>query len=351
MAAGERPGRRPLRTWLAYIGLSSGLCFLVVESLPPLGTSGASGGATETGQRVLLRVSQPTTALADLKPETPEPPPEEPEVEPPDEGQIVDVPEPTEQVRPEESEYLAEFDRDVPEETRSEQFRINPEVRADVFSPEDRIQESELKDLEQDEPSTGAQIGNNRFDPDEHGEMAALPSPYSETNLEGLERPVPGGALAAELSGSPGNDLVREETSDALKLKTQTLPGAGYINRIKNLVSYYWSQNLDNLPDSVIFAKPQYTTVVDVVLDGNGSLESITVRAASGSAPLDNAVVKAFRVAGPFPNPPEQLISDEGRVVLPEMHWTVELGQARAPYMGVDPRAGVQFPGILKAPR
>ena len=71
----------------------------------------------------------------------------------------------------------------------------------------------------------------------------------------------------------------------------------------------------------------------------------------SGEAALDQAVVQAFRVAGPFPNPPEQLIAKDGRVYLEDMGFTVQVGGAmRAPYVGIDPRAGVQYPGILKAP-
>ena len=41
----------------------------------------------------------------------------------------------------------------------------------------------------------------------------------------------------------------------------------------------------------------------------------------------------------------------DGRVYLPDFSWTVEIGHARAPYMGVDPRGDVRFPGILKATR
>jgi len=89
--------------------------------------------------------------------------------------------------------------------------------------------------------------------------------------------------------------------------------------------------------------------MVEVVLDGDGALETIEVTRESGSSPLDFCVVDAFRIAGPFPNPPEQLIADDGRVYLPNFDFNVEIGHARSPYMGVDPRAGVQFPGILKA--
>jgi hypothetical protein len=56
-------------------------------------------------------------------------------------------------------------------------------------------------------------------------------------------------------------------------------------------------------------------------------------------------------LASPFPNPPEGLIQSDGRVYLPDMDFTVRFRIGRARYQGIDPRAGVQYPGILKSPR
>jgi TonB family protein len=94
-----------------------------------------------------------------------------------------------------------------------------------------------------------------------------------------------------------------------------------------------------------------YTTDVKSILNAHGALEYIEITRESGSPELDDAVVRAFRVAGPFPNPPAGLIEKDGRVYLPDMGFTVQLGVARARYEGIDPRAGIQFPGILKSPR
>jgi outer membrane biosynthesis protein TonB len=336
--------------WLAYLVVSGGILLCALKLLEPFIPVGQAHQADEVDMRQLMEVSilDQRSLVAIEEPKPPEEP-EEPEVDLA--GQLVDVPEPEIKEKPEEAEYLAEHDRVVPEEMRSPDFRINPEVLADQYSEEDQIKESEYEDLDQTEPSTGAQIGNNRFDLEEDGAMAALPSPFTQTNLDGVEQPVPGGSTNESLAGSPNNDLVVEEVGAALQLNTKELIGASYINRIRRLVNYYWKQNLDNLPSSVLFIKPRYTTVIDVVLDGNGAVEKLAIILESGSSPLDNAVVLAFEIAGPFPNPPEQLIEEDGRVILPEMHWTVDIGHARAPYIGVDPRQGVQFPGILKAPR
>jgi TonB family protein len=273
----------------------------------------------------------------------------EPEEEPEFNGQIVDTPPDPDQEEPEESDYLAETNRRVEEETRTQEYRINPEVLAESFSQDDQLQFEDVEDLNIDEPSTGAQVGNDRFDPSENGRLANLPSPFTRTNKDGLQQPTVASSTEANRAGAPNNDLLNEQIGDAVRLNTREFLYAGYINRIRRLVSFYWKQNVDNIPRSEPLVKPQYTTVVNVVLDSNGSLESITIATESGSDVIDNCIVDAFRIAGPFPNPPEQLISNDGRVHLPEFGFTLEIGAARAPFIGVDPRSGVRFPGILKS--
>jgi TonB family protein len=151
------------------------------------------------------------------------------------------------------------------------------------------------------------------------------------------------------LAGAPNNDLLDEKIGDAVNLNAREFLFRDYYNRVRRLVNFYWDQNLSNLPHSVPLLKPRYETRVNVVLDGNGAVESIEITHESGVGPVDNCVIEAFRIAGPFPHPPEQMIAKDGRVYMGDMEFTVEIGHARAPYAGVDPRAGVQFPGILKA--
>lgn len=281
-----------------------------------------------------------------------EPPPEVPE-DPEQEdlsGQIVELPPPEEEVRPDEADYLAEHDITVPEETRTDMFEVNPEILANQWSQEQKMEQEDLIDLDVDKPSTGAQVGNDRPEPDTQGDRPALPSPWALTNKDGLQDPVPAAHMSATMSGSPQNDLLDEIPSDRVALNAKEYLYASYLNRIRRLVNFYWQQNIDNLPSSVRLLKSGYTTGVEAVLDGNGVLEMVEVVHPSGVSELDNCVVRAFRVAGPFPNPPEGLIEKDGRVYLPSMSFTVRQGQVRLRYGGVDPRAGVQFPGILKSP-
>ncbi|RME26785.1 MAG: energy transducer TonB [Deltaproteobacteria bacterium] len=337
----HRRSRSASQRWLRFLGLSLLLHALLLAMVRPywdrlFQVEPRPGAVT------------PITLIVDV-PE--QPVVEPPEPEPPDHGQIVEVPEPKVQERPEEADYLAEYDRTVPEETRTERIKVNPDVLSDTYSEESRLEYEDLVDLDVHEPSTGAQVGNDRFDPDRDGALASLPSPFALTNKDGLQKPVPASHREQALAGAPQNDLLDEEIGDRVALNSIEIKYADYINRIRRLVNFYWTQNLDNLPRSVRLAKPHYNTTVDVVLDGNGALESIVVTHDSGSEPIDNAVVDAFRIAGPFPNPPPQLIAPDGRVYLPSFGFDVEVGHARAPYMGVDPRQGVRYPGILKATR
>ena len=283
-----------------------------------------------------------------LDPETWEP--EEP-TPPTPTGQIVDLPKPETEEVPEEADYLAEHDRKVEKETMTEQFKVNPEVVTPEFSQDSKLELEDLLDLKMTDPSTGARVGNDRFDPDRDGSLASVPSPYAVTNRDGLQAPVPVSHATERVAGAPNNDLLDEERGKSVNLNTHEFLGADYINRIRTLVNFYWQQNLDNLPPGLRLAKARFETAVDVTLTEQGVLENILVSGQSGSSPLDYAVVEAFKMAGPFPHPPEQLVTDDGRVILPHMTFTVQVGQAKMQYMGVDPRQGVQFPGILKSPR
>lgn len=338
---------------------------------------------------VAVIVREKDEARARPRPAEPEAAPEEEEDESDAwDGQIVEIAPPEDQTPPDEADYLAEYNSKVEEETRSEKFRINPEVLAPTYSRKDSYKLQDLMDLGADQPSTGAKTGTGSplppedgrlaradvpsmltvedgvemklpkpskptFDPARDGRLASLPSPFLITNKDGLDRPVPASHAQQDLSGAPGNDLLDEKVGPGVNLNAIEVKFAPYINLIKRMVNFYWSQNLDNLPDAVRMRlmSPSYKTVVYVVLDRHGVLQSIEVVSRSGEDALDDAVVQAFRIAGPFPDPPEQLIARDGRAYLNGVSFTVESGGASAPYVGVDPRSGVQFPGILKATR
>jgi hypothetical protein len=329
-------GRPALVTWLLLAFLLHGVVALLLVPLWP----------HLQGKDPKLR-NLPITLMI-VQPDEPE----EPVIEPPPTpmGQIVDIAPPKEQERPDVADYLAEFDRTVEKETRTDEFRINPDVLSEKFSSDSRLEFEEHIDLNVPDPSTGAQVGNNRFEPDRNGTMASLPSPFTLTNKDGLQRPAAASHADQALAGSPSNDRLREELGDRVALNTMAVPYANYVNRISRMVSFYVDQNLNNLPRTTPITKPQYDIVAFVVLDGEGVLESIEIRHSSGVIALDRCVIDAFHVAGPFPNPPAQLIAPDGKVYLPTFGYEINFGRGGG-VRGPDPNAGVQYPGMLKTNR
>lgn len=278
---------------------------------------------------------------------------EEPEELDPEllDGQIVEIAPPEDQTVPEDADYLAEYDSTVVEETRTDRFEINPEVLAPSWSKEQRYEQEDLLDLNIEKESTGATVGVETFDPATNGTLSSMPAHWTLTNKDGLQDPVPTSHSESALSGAPQNDLLDEALGSEVALNARKLVYAAYINRIRRLVNYYWKQNISNMPPSVRLTKPRYRTVVKAVLDRDGALELIEITTPSGEPVVDDCLVRAFRLAGPFPNPPATLIKSDGRVYLPDFDFTYAPAQAQNQYQGVDPRAGIQFPGILKAPR
>jgi len=301
-------------------------------------------------QNMAVLLVEPGEREEEQEEEEPEPPEEE-EEDPDPEGQIVEIAPPEDPTPPEEAEYLAEHDSSVVEETRTERYEVNPEVLAPQYSEEQVYEQEELVDLNVDKESTGATPGQERFDLSTHGSLASMPSKWRLTNKDGLQDPVPTSHSEARLSGAPQNDLLDERLGTEVAVNAKEFVYAAYLNRIRRLVAFYWTQNVDNLPASTRLTKPRYRTVVHAVLNADGALEFIEVTTESGEPVVDDCLVRAFRLAAPFPNPPAGLVEADGRVYLPAMDFTLNLAQAHNQYQAIDPRAGVQYPGLLKAPR
>lgn len=276
---------------------------------------------------------------------------EEPEPIIPD-GQVVETVTPDEEKAPLKSDYLAEHDNAVKEETRTDAYKVNPDVLSNQYSRDSKLEFEDVIDVGAKDKSTGATVGRlNDPAPGKGAPRSIIPSPWALTNKEGMAAPTQASSSNQSLSGAPQNDLLNEKLDRSVALNTREFTGAAYINRIKRQVNFYWTQKLDNLSGSLRLSRPSYTTVVAIVLNGDGALETISVTGESGIGPVDNSVVEAFQMAGPFPNPPEALIRRDGRVYLSDISFTLQVGQATMQYQGIDPRAEVQFPGILKAPR
>lgn len=96
-----------------------------------------------------------------------------------------------------------------------------------------------------------------------------------------------------------------------------------FFSRVEELVRFRWETRIRNTMDSFHpdFLKQNsyrrnWITQVEFILAPNGQLLKGMVMKASGIKPFDYAAIDAFREAGFFPNPPKELVEEDGYIHL-----------------------------------
>ena len=100
-------------------------------------------------------------------------------------------------------------------------------------------------------------------------------------------------------------------------LNTREYKHSWFFNRVKRSVRQRWraaETHRRHDPYGRVFGVRDRLTVVHVTLTQQGDLESINVEKDSGVAMLDEAAIQAFQSAQPFPNPPSDLRDGDGRI-------------------------------------
>ncbi|HMG56567.1 MAG TPA: energy transducer TonB, partial [Kofleriaceae bacterium] len=123
-----------------------------------------------------------------------------------------------------------------------------------------------------------------------------------------LERVAGGGSV---------DHLEDVENGDETALSAKRWVYASFFNRLKRQVAQIWDPNsvwrrAD--PTGTVYGTKTRVTEVRVSLAPNGTLSKIVVVTPSGAVPLDEEAVRAFRIAAPFPNPPEGLVQKDNLI-------------------------------------
>ncbi len=104
-------------------------------------------------------------------------------------------------------------------------------------------------------------------------------------------------------------------------LNTDQLTYFTFYNRVNEQIGYRWvslvKDYLYNLPVDQLrrVSDSNKRTVVEVLLDQQGNYFSSLIHNSSGIQALDEATYKAFRLATPFLNPPQGLVSEEDGLI------------------------------------
>jgi TonB family protein len=262
-------------------------------------------------------------------------------------GQVVDLPAPREEKRPDSAKYVSEHDSAVEHETkkygRFDDKSQGTQQGADAAPrPQSQAGDGRLAmrtpDLgkflrgHQSAPAAPGRPGRagsafGAADPGEPAEGGAVP----ELGADG--RPQPGGGAR----GGAGPSLMPNEqqlaraigsggTQDALKdvddgeetaLNSKRWRFASFFNRVKRQVAEHWHPDeayRQRDPTGAIYGRHNRYTELRIQLTPDGRLGNVALALPSGLEFLDDAAIEAFKEAEPFPNPPRQLIEANGHI-------------------------------------
>jgi TonB family protein len=288
-------------------------------------------------------------------------------VKPP--GQVIDLPTPREEHRPDEARFAGEHDSTVERETKKYGKFDDKARQGDVAGASPESHKKSEAEPQPDErlamraPNLGRALKMS-------GPLAAptparpLGTSYGVTDpgdtspdgtfsaLGAAERPRPSGEGAPGASLSPALTPTNEQlahviggaTQDALQdiddgeetaLNSKKWRFATFFNRVKKQVSEHWHPEeayRRRDPTGAVYGRQNRYTELRIQLKPDGRIANLGVGLPSGLEFLDDEALEAFREAQPFPNPPRQLLESDGLITFhfgflfdlngpPQMKW------------------------------
>lgn len=121
---------------------------------------------------------------------------------------------------------------------------------------------------------------------------------------------------------SSTNDYVEKvPLGDLTNLNTVEYKYYGFYHRIRQKLEQFWGRSLYEKAEQMatagrrVPASEELVTALRITLDDKGRIVAIEVLGSSGIKELDDAAIESFNEAGPFPNPPKDLVVN-GKVTL-----------------------------------
>jgi TonB family protein len=287
---------------------------------------------------------------------------EEESVHPP--GQIVDLPAPREEQRPDSARFVSEHDSTVAKETKKYgRFEDNARLGDQNGSAATSQPHTPKGDgrLAMRTPDLGRFLrgaGSTGL-PERMGKPGTTygapdpgqPEPDGTFSGLGAEaRPRVGGGvhggsglalapteqqLAKALGSGTQDALANVDDGEETALNSKKWKFATFFNRVKRQVAEHWHPEesyRERDPTGMIYGKRNRYTELRIQLKPDGKVGSVAVYQPSGLDFLDDEAIEAFKEAAPFPNPPRQLIEGNGLINFgfgflfdlngpPEMRW------------------------------
>jgi TonB family protein len=160
------------------------------------------------------------------------------------------------------------------------------------------------------------------------GDTAANPFEEAAKNYAKAKKGEPGkvgqkeGDLNSEALVSSTNDYVEDvPLGDLTHLNTVEYKYYGFYHRIRQKLEQFWGRSIQEKAEQMskngrrLIASEEHITSLQITLNSEGKIIEIKIMGTSGVKELDDAAIESFNEAGPFPNPPQDLVVND-RVTL-----------------------------------
>lgn len=218
--------------------------------------------------------------------------------------------------KPETEAFLSDKDRTFERQTVAKQIAsFNKAAKGNAAVTEQAVQAKAsprkkapaLKDLKLSD------FGMTSGDPLPK-EVVRAPASVSKKGMEN------GDPTASGLSAT--NDYVQEiAMGDFTQLNTVEYKFYGFFHRIRQKLEQFWGKSIHEKSVALFKsgrrmpANQDLVTSLQVTLNEKGEIIGVKILGASGVKELDDAAVESFNEAGPFPNPPKDLLVN-GKAVI-----------------------------------
>lgn len=151
-----------------------------------------------------------------------------------------------------------------------------------------------------------------------------LPQMVEKNKPEKAEKSNSDSEFLKEISATSAanNDYVKDiPLADVTRFNTTEYRHYGFFQRIRSQLELHWGATLKDKAKKIyktgrqIASESDFITNIEVYLDQSGKITGINIIGTSGVKELDDAAIESFNKAGPFPNPPKDLISNGTAVI------------------------------------
>ncbi len=209
--------------------------------------------------------------------------------------------------KPKKESFLSDKNRSFERETMAkaiDSFQKAAKGNANITNPQlsktSKSQKKAIKDLKLSD------FGMLSGDPMPE-EVSRAPASESIKGLENGD--IHGQGLSAT------NDYVEEVAlGDFTHLNTTEYKHYGFFHRIRQKLEQFWGKTLHEKANNIfrsgrrLPASDNLITSLQVTLNTKGEIVGVKILGSSGVRELDDAAIESFNEAGPFPNPPKDML-------------------------------------------